>query len=160
MSGIDPAVDGLLQKINTPAADVWEEIPSEYGKAREGDPPRAFTAGLPESECCEAMSPAGFCCTAIAGHEGRHVAYGEHGEVCSRWSKRPIRPAVVIPHICPTWADQRWAALRRALDGQRDFEMAVEAGHPGDLYLRARAEALGMVLGMMDEIEHIIEEPA
>ena len=78
MSGIDPAVDGLLQKINTPAAA----------------------------------------------------------------------------------APSRWAALRRALDGQRDFEMAVEAGHPGDLYLRARAETLAMVLGMMDEIEHIIEEPA
>ena len=78
MSGIDPAVDGLLQKINTPAA------------------PSA----------------------------------------------------------------SRWEALRRALHGQRGFELSVAAGHPADGYLRARADALGMVLGMMDEIEHIIEEPA
>ena len=61
-------------------------------------------------------------------------------------------------------AASRWAALRRALDGQREFELAIAAGSAGgsagDLYLRARAETLAMVLGMMDEIEHIIEEPA
>jgi len=82
VSGIDPAVDGLLQKINTPAA------------------PSA----------------------------------------------------------------SRWEALRRALHGQRGFELTVAAGSPAgspaELYLRTQAEALGMVLGMMDEIERIIEEPA
>ena len=84
MSGIDPAVNGLLQKINTPAA---------------------------------------------------------------------------VPHVCPSWAEMRWAALRRALIDIRDQEQAMAAKHP-DGSAPGQADAMRRVLVMMDEVEHIIEEPA
>jgi ADP-ribose pyrophosphatase len=85
------------------------ELAAETGDAGTVLAPHATPRGLTP---CDAMGPdeAPFICTAVAGHEGVHIAYGRHSEVRFTWpqdtgSRTYTHPDVFAAGVAEGWAE-------------------------------------------------------